>query len=62
MTTGIYKTADAELGDCVRIDWGADPKCFLTVDSYRAGGYQPPYDELPTKEEYHEVIQDRRGV
>ena len=56
MTRGIYRTVRSELGECARINWGSNPACFLTKDSYEAGRYEPPFDELRTAEQYRSDI------
>lgn len=52
MTEGMFKLIHDQLGEAVRVNWGANPECFLTKDTYEANQYDPPYDELPTREEY----------
>lgn len=53
MAKGLYKTERPQLGECVRMDTPAvEPQAYLTRDTYRANGYQPPFEELPTQEEY----------
>lgn len=51
---GIYRAGDPKLGEVAYVDWStinsAEP--FLTRDTYEANGYEPPFDQLPTKEEY----------
>jgi hypothetical protein len=58
MAEGMFRAVRPDLGDCVRMNWGASPDCFLTKDTYEAGNNDPPYDELPSEEEYKA---DRRG-
>lgn len=57
MAEGMYRTSKPGLGECVRMDWGAEPESFLTKDTYVARRLLPPYDELPTEEQWR---QDRR--
>lgn len=59
MVEGLYRTTDDQLGACVRIKGSDDPALLLTRDTYEANGYQPPYYELPTKDEFDNIA---RGV
>jgi len=52
MAKGLYRTHKDELGACVCMDWGTNPETFLTRDTYVANRHEPPFDELPTREEY----------
>ena len=52
MAEGMFRLIHEQLGEAVRMHWGADVACFLTRDSYEANRHRPPYDELPTREEY----------
>jgi hypothetical protein len=52
MTEGMFKLVHEQLGEAVRISWGASPECFVTKENYEAKRYDPPYDELPTRDEY----------
>lgn len=53
MKRGLYRTNDPVIGECAYVDWGGtDGKPFLTRDTYEANRYQPPFDQLPTQEEY----------
>lgn len=49
---GMFRVHHEQLGEAARMRWGADPEAFLTRDTYVAAGHQPPYDELPTRDEY----------
>jgi hypothetical protein len=52
MAEGMFRTTRDDLGECVRMKWGSQPESFLTKDTYKANRHDPPYDELPTREEY----------
>lgn len=54
MPNGLYKgPLDSRYGEWVWLDWPIqEGAAFVTRDLYEARSYQPPYDELPTKEEY----------
>lgn len=52
MVEGWCRVNHESLGECVRIAWGQSDDSFLTKDAYVSGRYQPPYDELPTRDEY----------
>ena len=51
---GLFRARDPQLGDCAYMDWGTlqNPEVFLTRDTYEANGYAPPFDQLPTREQY----------
>ena len=53
---GLYKHHDPELGEVVAMDWGG-VQTFerdMRRHHYEASRYQPPFDELPTREQYLE--------
>ena len=52
MAEGMFKLVHDPLGESVRMTWGANAECFLTIDTYEANRHYPPYDELPTREQY----------
>ena len=53
MRKGQYRTDKPQLGQCARIAWVVgDVEPFLTRATYEANRYEPPFDQLPTQEEY----------
>jgi hypothetical protein len=53
MRKGLYRVERGLLGAVAYVDWGAaEGEPFLTRDLYIMNGYKPPFDELPTKEEF----------
>jgi hypothetical protein len=58
---GMYRTVKRELGECVRIAWGAEPESFLTRDTYEANRHHPPFDDLPTEEEFKRDLREAWG-
>ncbi len=52
---GLFRTTRPELGECVRVKKVRDVDLYLTRDTYEANRYQPPYDELPTEEEFERL-------
>ena len=61
MAESMFRTMRPDLGECVRMNWGASPDCFLTRDTYEARAHQPPFDELPTEEEYKAAMRGASG-
>jgi hypothetical protein len=45
----LYRTTLANGLEVAYVDKGAKNPIGLTRDLYEKGGYQPPFDELPTK-------------
>lgn len=60
MARGVYKTRTAESGaEYAYVDYGvASNAGEIPKARYEAKGYQPPFDKLPTKEQYEA---SRRG-
>ena len=54
MATGIYKTQTPESGaEYASVDYGmALAHHAIPRYQYEAQGYEPPFDELPTKQEF----------
>lgn len=52
MNTGLYRATKPIIGDCVRMNWTSNPESFLTRDTYDANRHHPPFDDLPSEEEY----------
>ena len=53
MGKGLYRTSKPQLGECARVDWGStEGEPFLTRDTYEINRYEPPFDQLPTQDEY----------
>jgi hypothetical protein len=54
MAKGLFRERDPQLGPCAFMDWGLKPgvEGFIARDTYEANGHQPPFDELPTREQY----------
>lgn len=50
---GIYRTKTEETGaEYACVDYGTSRDEGVTKSYYEEQGYQPPFDELPTKEDY----------
>lgn len=54
MATGIYRTAKSDAGaEYVYVDYGvASDNGEIPRVQYEEQGYQPSFDDLPTKQEY----------
>ena len=54
---GLYVYDDEETGQrCARVKYGRLAELKVSEEQYRASGYAPDFDELPSKEEF-----DRRA-
>ena len=51
MPKGLYR----EPGGWVQVDLGKI-RISIPRKKYEASGYEPPYDQLPTKEEYEKAV------
>ena len=50
---GLYIYEDEETGQkCARVKYGQLAELKVSEDQYRASGYAPDFDELPSKEEF----------
>ena len=52
MATGVYRTKDSTGAEYALADYGASALGELPRSLYEERGYKPPFDQLPTKEEY----------
>ena len=53
MRKGLYRTYDLTSTERAYVDFGAlQPKVFLRRTTYEVARYEPPFDQLPTQEEY----------
>ena len=51
--SGLYTYEDEETGQkCARVKYGQLAELKVSEDQYRASGYAPEFDELPSKEEF----------
>jgi hypothetical protein len=47
MAKGVYRDGDSAI-----VDYGTTARMPVPKKDYVAKGYRPPFDELPTKEQY----------
>lgn len=53
MKRGLYRTHDADLGECARVHWWAgDAAPYLERALYEGADFLPRFEALPTKEQY----------
>lgn len=56
MAKGLCRTSKPQLGESARVDWGStDGEPYLTRITCEANRYEPPFDQLPTRDEYEAV-------
>ncbi|QIK78033.1 hypothetical protein G7077_03015 [Sphingomonas piscis] len=58
-TKGLYKDVDEEAGEVVFMDWGSIEtfQTFMPRHHYEVSGLLPPFEYLPTYEEYRRQSQ-----
>jgi hypothetical protein len=52
MARGVYRTTNPRGAEYAAVDFGTSARLeSVSRRDYEANGYEPPFDELPTKEE-----------